>query len=177
MPGSSHIYFILCVPSRSTWYHFKLGKDAQFFNAPALSCYLTPRQTSWTDEKEPKGWRSGFSGYISARRPELVTSIMTHFIQTSLILFWSWDVPRIYQNNVDLTWSDWIKGHDTVSLWDGLGWDGVGWWRKRNLFSVLQYCLMRHLRLIAGVKGKHDCWIDYGLASQTIIKPHSGLWG
>lgn len=46
MPGSSHIYFILCVSSRSTWYHFKLGKDVPFFNAPALSCCLTPRQTS-----------------------------------------------------------------------------------------------------------------------------------
>lgn len=46
MPTSSDIHFILCVPSRSTWYHFKLGKDAQFFNAPALSCCLTPRQTS-----------------------------------------------------------------------------------------------------------------------------------
>lgn len=52
------------------------------------------------------------------------------------------------------------------------GWD-VG--EKEIFLSALQYCLMRHLRLIAGLKGKHDYRIDYGLASQTVIKPHSGL--
>lgn len=48
---------------------------------------------------------------------------------------------------------------------------------KETFSSVLQYCLIRHLRLIAGVKGKHDCWIDYGLVSQTVIKPQCGLRG